>query len=93
MNQATLAWTAFKNMMRQAARDPVWAFVALIISPFRGGLYLLKVGFFIGLVALALVGLLHLAIPQDWIVARWAARRHIPVERRRPTGLRRQRSR
>lgn len=93
MNQATLAWAAFKNMMRHAARDPVWAFVALIVAPFRGGLYLLKVGFFIALVAVALADLLHFAIPQDWIVARWAARRHIPVERRRPTGLRRQRSR
>ncbi|SDH19589.1 type IV secretion system protein VirD4 [Pelagibacterium luteolum] len=73
MNQATLAWAAFRNMMRQAARDPVWAFVALIVAPFRGGLYLLKVGFFIALVAVVLAGLLHFAIPQDWIVARWAA--------------------
>lgn len=35
MNQATLAWAAFKNMMRQAARDPLWAFVALLAAPFR----------------------------------------------------------
>ena len=24
MNQATLAWAAFKNMLRAAARDPLW---------------------------------------------------------------------
>ncbi|NKW82732.1 type IV secretory system conjugative DNA transfer family protein [Ochrobactrum pecoris] len=35
MRQATLAWTAFQNMMRTAARDPLWALVALICLPFR----------------------------------------------------------
>lgn len=35
MNQARLAWAAFKNMMRAAARDPIWAFVALLGLPFR----------------------------------------------------------
>ena len=35
MNQATLAWSAFKNMLRAAGRDPVWAVVALITAPFR----------------------------------------------------------
>ncbi|RVJ70756.1 type IV secretory system conjugative DNA transfer family protein [Sinorhizobium meliloti] len=35
MSQATLAWVAFKNMMRAAARDPLWAFVALLSAPFR----------------------------------------------------------
>ena len=35
MNQATLAWAAFKNMMRQAARDPLWAFLSLLALPFR----------------------------------------------------------
>ena len=35
MNQATLAWAAFKNMMRAAARDPLWAFLSLIAMPFR----------------------------------------------------------
>ncbi|WP_105386489.1 type IV secretory system conjugative DNA transfer family protein [Neorhizobium alkalisoli] len=35
MNQATLAWAAFKNMMRAAARDPLWAFVSVLFAPFR----------------------------------------------------------
>lgn len=33
MSQATLAWAAFKNMLRAAGRDPLWAFVALISCP------------------------------------------------------------
>ncbi|WP_170289503.1 hypothetical protein [Brucella pituitosa] len=47
MNQATLAWAAFKNMLRAAARDPVWALISVILSPLRGGRYLLQVGAFI----------------------------------------------
>ncbi|NTJ35881.1 type IV secretory system conjugative DNA transfer family protein [Agrobacterium rhizogenes] len=35
MNRATLAWAAFKNMMRAAGRDPFWALVALVSAPFR----------------------------------------------------------
>ena len=35
MIRARLAWTAFKNMMRAAARDPIWAFLNLISMPFR----------------------------------------------------------
>ncbi|MGI2036423.1 type IV secretory system conjugative DNA transfer family protein [Rhizobium panacihumi] len=35
MSQAKLAWAAFKNMMRAAARDPLWAFLSLIAMPFR----------------------------------------------------------
>ncbi len=42
MSQATLAWAAFKNMMRQAARDPFWALVQIIVSPINGGIYLLN---------------------------------------------------
>ena len=33
MSQATLAWAAFKNMLRAARRDPLWAFVALLFAP------------------------------------------------------------
>ena len=47
MSQATLAWAAFKNMLRAAARDPVWALICVILSPLRGGRYLLQVGAFI----------------------------------------------
>ena len=35
MSQAKLAWAALKNMLRAAARDPLWAFVSLIAAPFR----------------------------------------------------------
>lgn len=35
MNRLRLAWAAFKNMLRAAARDPLWAVLALITMPFR----------------------------------------------------------
>ncbi|NTJ35908.1 type IV secretory system conjugative DNA transfer family protein [Agrobacterium rhizogenes] len=56
MNQATLAWTALKNMMRAAARDPLWAFVALLSAPFRIWKPLLSVLFFL-IIALFMIGL------------------------------------
>lgn len=34
MNQARLAWAAFRNMLRAAARDPLWAIIALVSAPF-----------------------------------------------------------
>ena len=56
MNQATLAWAAFKNMMRAAARDPLWAFVALLSAPFRIWKPLLGILFFL-IIALFVVGM------------------------------------
>lgn len=50
MNQATFAWAAFRNMMRAAARDPIWAIVALIAAPFRAGMYLARAAFLLVLV-------------------------------------------
>jgi len=47
MSQATLAWAALKNMMRAAARDPLWAFVALLSAPFRIWKHLLGVLLFL----------------------------------------------
>ncbi|OAE41732.1 hypothetical protein A7J57_01310 [Agrobacterium tumefaciens] len=35
MNRLRLTWAAFKNMLRAAARDPLWAVLALIAMPFR----------------------------------------------------------
>lgn len=35
MNRLRLVRDAFKNMMRAAARDPLWAFLAFIAMPFR----------------------------------------------------------
>ncbi len=72
MNQATLAWAAFKNMLRAAARDPVWALVRVILSPIRGGQYLLQVGVFILFMALVLAAIAN-GIPQEWWIARTIA--------------------
>ena len=53
MSRATLAWAAFKNMLRAAARDPLWAFVSLLTAPFRiwkpllGVLFLLVIALFV----------------------------------------------
>ena len=53
MSQARPAWGAFKNMVRQAARDPLWAFVSLLALPFRiwkpllGLLFLLVIVLFV----------------------------------------------
>ncbi|GHE76792.1 conjugal transfer protein TraG [Camelimonas fluminis] len=72
MNQATLAWAAFKNMLRAAARDPVWAISSILMSPFRAGRYLLQVGFFVFLVTLMLAVAAN-GIPQEWWIARTIA--------------------
>lgn len=73
MNQATLAWAALKNMLREAGRDPVWAITALCLAPFRAvkpvvqGFVLLAI-VVIG-VGLAGAGLLHLLGLQQSAVA------------------------
>jgi len=55
MSQATLAWVAFKNMMQAAARDPLWAFVALLSAPFRIWKPLLGLLFFL-IIVLFVIG-------------------------------------
>lgn len=55
MSRATLAWAAFKNMLRTAARDPLWAFVSLLTAPFKIWKPLLGV-LFILIMALFVVG-------------------------------------
>ena len=44
MNDFRLAWAAFKNMLRAAARDPLWAFVAIVTAPFRAAGYVARMG-------------------------------------------------
>ncbi|MDN5927047.1 MAG: type IV secretory system conjugative DNA transfer family protein [Hyphomicrobiales bacterium] len=39
-----LAWAAFKNMLRVAARDPLWAIVGIVTGPFRFLAYLYQFG-------------------------------------------------
>jgi len=58
VNSAILAWAAFRNILRAARRDPVWAITAVALSPLRvwrhifaGTLTVLTVG-----VALSIVG-------------------------------------
>jgi len=69
MNQASLAWAALRNMLREARRDPVWAITALCLAPFRAmkqiaqGFLLLAI-VFIG-VDFAGAGLAHLLVLQD----------------------------
>ena len=53
MSQATLAWAALKNMLRAAARDPLWAFVALFSAPFRYGKAVFQIGLFYLIVVFA----------------------------------------
>lgn len=72
MNQATLAWSAFRNMLRTARRDPVWAVTAIVFSPLRAARYLigsLIVVLIVGLV-LSVVGAV---IPQGYLVVRTIA--------------------
>jgi len=72
MNQANLAWGAFRNMLRAAFDDPIWAISSLIMAPYRGGLYVLRAGLFILTVAVALSFAAH-AMPQQWFIAHMVA--------------------
>lgn len=56
MNNFSLAWAALKNMLRAAARDPLWAFVALVTGPFRAIGYVARMGALLLLVLLVVGG-------------------------------------
>ena len=56
MIQTRLAWAAFKNMLRAAIHNPLWAFLSLIAMPFRVWKPLLQ-SFFILFIILFVVGL------------------------------------
>jgi len=47
-----LVWAAFLNMLRAAARDPLWALLNVIVAPFRAGRWFLR-----SLGALIIIGL------------------------------------
>lgn len=51
-----IAARAFRNMLRAAARDPVWAIVAIALSPVRAGKYLF------GMIVAVLILLFALAV-------------------------------
>lgn len=62
-----IAWRAFQNMLRAAARDPVWAIVAIAFAPFRATRHLFRtlivlalVMFVVSLLGLGLLSIFHL---------------------------------
>lgn len=62
-----IAWRAFRNMLRAAARDPVWAIIAIALAPFRVFRHLFGTLIILGLVIFCvdalgagLIALLHL---------------------------------
>lgn len=63
MSQFKLAGAAFRNMLRSAASDPIWAIVALCVAPFRA--FKPVVG---SIVLLGLVGMI-VAVVGDLILA------------------------
>ncbi|MEY2336416.1 type IV secretory system conjugative DNA transfer family protein [Acidithiobacillus ferrianus] len=54
-----IAWRAFRNMLRAAARDPVWAIVSIVLSPIRAGKYMF------GMIVATLIVLFVLSIGAD----------------------------
>jgi type IV secretion system protein VirD4 len=80
MNQAKPAWRAFRNMLRMAGHDPLWAIVAVVIGPFRAGRYVFRAGvaFFLVIIVVG-IGLQYVmgalgAARGDaiWLVGNWA---------------------
>jgi type IV secretion system protein VirD4 len=78
MTDFVLAWAAFKNMMRYAARNPLWAIIAIVTSPLRAAAaYLFQNGLFFVLVVMVvgfgLMGIMQAAGIRPgnplWIVA------------------------
>jgi len=65
MTDFRLAWIAFKNMLRAAGRDPLWAFIAIVTSPFNVIAYLYQNGLFfvfvVFIVGFGLMGLMQWA--------------------------------
>lgn len=59
MKQSTRAWAAFKKLIHAAARDPLWAFLALLSAPFRYGVVVFKLSIFYVLVVVLVAFMLH----------------------------------
>lgn len=59
MKQSTRAWAAFENLIRAAARDPLWVFLALLSAPFRYGVVVFKLSIFYVLVVVFVAFMLH----------------------------------
>lgn len=72
MSELTDVAHAFRNMLRAARRDPIWAIASLAFAPFRSIRYL-----FGTVITLLVVGiflaLLQMFIPMSWYYTRYAA--------------------
>ncbi len=55
-------WYAFRVMLSQARRDPLWALGCIIFYPLRLGVHALKVFFFSAFLTLALLALVEFAV-------------------------------
>lgn len=55
-------WYAFRIMLDQARRDPLWALASIIFYPLRAGVFALKVFFFATFLTLALLVLVEFAV-------------------------------
>ncbi len=56
------AWYAFRVMLHQARRDPLWALGCIIFYPLRLGVHALKVFFFAAFLTLALLALVEIGM-------------------------------
>lgn len=64
--QIKLAWSAFKNMLKAAARDPLWAITQILFSPFTGGKHLLESICAVVLSGIILFFIAQAVIPPDF---------------------------
>jgi len=55
-------WYAFRVMVHQARRDPLWALASIIFYPLRAGVFALKIFFFATFLTLALLVLVEFAV-------------------------------
>lgn len=63
-------WIALKNLGREVRRDPLWAFVSLLVSPFRSLRYLLQTAVLVLLIGLILSFVSAQIIPIQQVVIR-----------------------
>lgn len=55
-------WYAFRVMLYQARRDPLWALASIIFYPLRAGVFALKIFFFAAFLTLALLALVEITM-------------------------------
>ncbi len=63
-------WIALKNLGREVCHDPLWAFVALLLSPFRSLRYLLRTGLSVVLIGVLLSSVSAQVIPIQQVALR-----------------------